>query len=109
MSGWRFSPRTLAAGAVVGLLCGPPAATADVMVDAAVTSVGTDFLYELTITNDTPDELSIVSIVDGPMGDALIDASLTAPADYFAQYDAGLGIIDFVEDLLRGQRVERVG
>jgi hypothetical protein len=40
---------------------------------------------------------SLVSIVDAPLGDPLIDPSLTAPAGFLGSYDSGLGIIDFIE------------
>jgi hypothetical protein len=68
------------------------------MVEGTVSAAGGGlFHYEFTITNDTPDDVILVSLVDGPTNDLDLAASLVAPPEYFASYDPGLGIVDFLE------------
>ena len=87
---------------LVGLLMlSATAANAAITVNSTVTPLGGSFRYEFSITNSnvvSPDEdVPIVSITDAPLADALISATLTAPAGFNALYDPGLGIVDFVE------------
>ena len=57
--------RSIAAAVLTGALCAAPSAHAVLMVDATVTPAGGAFLYDLAVINDTPDDVSVVSIVDG--------------------------------------------
>ena len=93
----RLLCRTLAGlGAGLALLAGP-AAEASLLVSDTVTPSGGGSHHELTVTNTGPADVVLVSILDSPIADALIDTSLTAPLGFLALYDAGLGIIDLVE------------
>jgi hypothetical protein len=68
------------------------------MVDAIVTPTGGGvFHYEFSVTSDLAD-LFLVSITDAPPGDPLIAATLTTPVGYLANYDSGLGLLDFIAD-----------
>lgn len=67
-----------------------------VNIDYSPTGTGT-FLYSVSITNNTLNDLSIVSIIDAPIGDSLISPSLMSPSGYLASYDGGAGIVDFIE------------
>ena len=55
------------------------------------------FEYEFSVSNQTPDPLAIVSLLDAPTGDAVLAASLTGPMGFLTNYDSGLGIVDFLE------------
>ena len=68
----------------------------ELIVDVTVSPILGGFHFEYSITNDESDDVAIVSIV-GPAGDSLIGPTLTAPAGYLANYDFGLGFIDFIE------------
>jgi hypothetical protein len=70
---------------------------AGLSLSGTVTPLAGSFLYELDIANAGPDDYSLVSITDAPLGDPLIDPSLTTPAGFLGSYDSGLGIIDFLE------------
>jgi len=83
---------------VVLLVSFSSVAEAVLTVDATVTPLVGSFLYEISITNTGPEDIVIVSIVDAPIGDPLIDPSLMFPAGFFASYDGGVGIVDFLED-----------
>lgn len=83
---------------LASLFCFSTAAEATLTVEATVTPLAGSFLYEYSIANSGPDDVVLVSIVDAPLGDPLIDPTLTAPVGYLASYDDGLGIVDFLED-----------
>jgi hypothetical protein len=92
---WRGSVRVLTALLLVALAS---PAGAVLIVEGTVSPAGGGlFHYEFTVTNDTPDDVILVSLVDGPLNDLDLDASLVAPPDYLASYDPGLGIVDFLE------------
>jgi hypothetical protein len=75
------------------------AAAASVIVNVSFLPTGTGtFLYSVAVTNDGPDDLSIVSLSDGPTFDSLIDTSLMSPTGFLASYDSGSGFVDFIED-----------
>ena len=86
--------------ALMGVLSAT-AAHADITVSSTVTPLGGSFRYEFSITNSmlvSPDQdVVIVSITNAPLADPLIGPTLTAPADFVASYDPGLGIVDFLE------------
>jgi hypothetical protein len=73
-------------------------AHADVFIDAIVTPLGSSFRYEFSISNNEAEDLALVSIVDVPLGDALIGTSLITPTGFLSSYDGGLGIVDFLSD-----------
>lgn len=83
--------------ALLGLL-GSPVVHAQLTLDATVTAIPGSFLYDITITNNDPDEYLIVSFTDAPLGDPLIAPSLTSPAGFLSSYDDGLGFVDFLAD-----------
>jgi len=69
------------------------------IVEATVLPLGGGvFHYDFSITNDEAEDVSIVSIVDAPLADPLIDPSLATPAGFLGSYDGGLGFVDFFED-----------
>jgi hypothetical protein len=93
----RLLCRTLA-GLAAGLaLLVAPGAEASLLVSDTVTPFGAGSHHALTVTNTGPADVVLVSILDAPIADALIDASLTAPDGFLALYDGGLGVIDLVE------------
>ncbi len=55
------------------------------------------FIYSISVTNNLPDDLALVSLIDGPTFDSLIQPSLTSPAGFFASYDSNLGFVDLIE------------
>jgi hypothetical protein len=83
---------------VVSFWCGPRAGAALVDLELAVTPLSGAFHYDATIRNNGLIDLTLVSILDAPIADPLIDPSLSAPAGFVALYDSTLGIIDFLED-----------
>lgn len=85
----------LACGLLTGLLT---TSHASLLVRGTVSPTGGGaYHYAFEVVNPGPDDFLAVSLVDAPLGDPLIAASLVAPADYLASYDAGLGIVDFLE------------
>jgi hypothetical protein len=74
-----------------------PTASA-VIVDMLVTPLGGSYRYEVSVNNDEVVDLAIVSIIDAPLGDPLIDPTLTTPAGFLGSYDDGLGFVDFLAD-----------
>lgn len=71
---------------------------ATLMVEATVQPLnGGLFHYEYAITNNTPTDVVLVSILDAPINDMTITSTLTAPVGFLANYDPGLGIVDFLE------------
>lgn len=80
------------------LLLGSASAGAGPILQSSVTPLGGSlFHYEFSVTNNTADDIVVVSI-DAPTGDATIGATLVAPPGFMAGYDPGLGSIDFLED-----------
>jgi hypothetical protein len=53
--------------------------------------------FNFSVSIPGTDDFSIISVTDAPAGDGLIASTLTAPADFAASYDSGLGILDFIE------------
>jgi hypothetical protein len=74
-----------------------PTAQAALFVTGTITPLGASFRYDLTVENTGPDDYVLVTI-DAPLGDPLIGPTLTGPAGSQASYDAGLGLLDLVED-----------
>src|SRR5262245_49067991 len=60
------------------------------------------FQYELSVRNNGPNDVAIVSITDAPESDPLIAPTLEAPKGYGAMYDPGIGLgfgfVDLLED-----------
>jgi len=83
---------------VAALLVPTTGAQAAIFVRATVTPLGGSFRYVFEVENTGPDDFVIVSIVDAPVADPLIDPTLTTPAGFLGSYDGGLGIVDFIED-----------
>jgi hypothetical protein len=74
-------------------------ASADLAVVLVPTPLGGGvFQYDVSVSNTGPQDVVIVTLADAPMGDGLIDPSLTAPGGFGALYDPDLGLIDFFED-----------
>jgi hypothetical protein len=84
--------------AATWIALGSTTAGATLLVSADVLPVDDAFRWEITIENQGPDDVAIVSLFGAPLGDPLIDASLATPPGFFASYDDGLGIVDFLED-----------
>ncbi len=98
----------LTAGALLTCVLGSHA-HAMLIVEATVTPSGGGFSFDIAIDNATFDDFSIVSIIDAPLGDATIGATLLGPAGFATSYDPGLGFVDFIEDtnfFAAGTRVE---
>jgi hypothetical protein len=68
------------------------------VINMVVTPLGGSFQYDVSVQNDEAEDLLIVSLLDAPPGDPLIDPSLTSPAGFQASYDGGLGLLDLVSD-----------
>jgi len=83
---------------VLSLMLGTLAAMADPTVDLTVTPLGGGiFQYQFSVNNSGPQDISIVTITDAPGADPLIPLTLTAPVGFLANYDPGLGLVDFLE------------
>jgi len=94
-------PRTLRAwltGLAVGLcvLTVPSVSNALLIVEDTVTPGVGVFHHEFTITNNTIDDVAVVSILDAPIGDPFITGSLIVPVGFMGSYDSGLGVIAFL-------------
>jgi hypothetical protein len=87
-------------GLAVGLciLTAPSVSSALLVVQDTVTPGVGVFHHEFTITNNTVDDVAIVSIVDAPIGDPFIAGSLVVRAGFLGSYDSGLGFVDFLGD-----------
>jgi hypothetical protein len=84
--------------ATAALITGAVPAPAQLIVDALVTPLGGSVRYDITVNNNTAEDISIVTILDAPLLDPLIDPSLIAPPGFLADYDDALGLIAFLED-----------
>lgn len=84
---------------VLGSLAWCGAAHAVMIVEASVTPGAGFFHYEFTITNTGPEDVVLVTLIDAPLDDPLIDPSLTVPAGFLGSYDPGLGFVDFLENV----------
>lgn len=73
--------------------------SATLLVEATVTANAGAFHYEVAITNNTPDDVILVSLIDAPSNDPLISSSVTTPAGFLGSYDPLFGIVDFLADL----------
>jgi hypothetical protein len=87
----------MACAITFGAWLSPRAGAALVDLEMLVTPLGGSYQYDVTIRNNSLVDLTLVSIVNAPIGDPLINPSLIAPAGFVALYDSGLGIIDFLE------------
>jgi hypothetical protein len=54
------------------------------------------FHWDISVVNNSVPDLFLVSLSDAPLFDPLIDLSLTAPTGFLANYDEGLGFVDFL-------------
>jgi len=57
------------------------------------------FHWDFSVINNSVPDLFLVTVVDAPLADPLIDGSLTAPAGFLPNYDGGLGLLDFIADV----------
>jgi hypothetical protein len=69
-----------------------------ITLDAVVTRLPDAVRYDLTVNNQTSEDLVLISLLGGPLGDARIDMTLSAPPGFLTNYDSGLGIVDFLGD-----------
>lgn len=90
----RFTTRSGLLLALIGL----PVAQAGFTLETRVTPVPGAFRYEITVHNDEPLELALVSFNDAPLNDPIIASTLSAPLGFLASYDGGLGFVDFLAD-----------
>ncbi|HAB16461.1 MAG TPA: hypothetical protein PLX89_19065 [Verrucomicrobiota bacterium] len=75
------------------------AGRAQILVNGIATPVGSGvFHYEFSVNNTGADDYVVVSLVDAPLGDPLIDPSLVSPLGFVSSYDLGLGFVDFIGD-----------
>lgn len=84
--------------AALGFFLVTPWSQAQVTLDAIVTLRPDAVRYDLTVHNATAEDLVLISLLDGPLGDARIGMTLSAPAGFLDNYDPGLGIVDFLGD-----------
>ena len=56
------------------------------------------FHWDFSVVNNSVPDLLLVTVVDAPLGDPLIDGSLTGPPGFLTNYDGGLGFLDFIAD-----------
>lgn len=89
--------RRLGLAAVFCVLLLPAAARAQVTVDPTVTSVAPLFHYDYSVTNNESEDLAIVSLFGIALDPGAIQ-NLTAPTGFLANFDTGLGIVDFLGD-----------
>jgi hypothetical protein len=93
----RARPARLAVVAL-GFLLGTLSSHAQLTLDAVVTLRPDAVRYDLTVHNATSEDLVLISLLDGPLGDARIGMTLSVPAGFLDNYDPGLGIVDFLGD-----------
>jgi len=92
----RIQSRVLSTCFFLALALTAQTTSAIPIVNLDVTQSGANYHYEVSIDNGEAVDLILVSLFNTPLSDALITASLTAPAGFLASYDSGLGIIDFL-------------
>jgi hypothetical protein len=91
-----FRPLVSSAAPLIGALASFQSQA--LTVDATQAPIVGGFHYEFTIDNSAgPNEIAIVSL-NAPLGDALIGATLDAPAGFAKDYDGGLGLVSFIGD-----------
>lgn len=77
----------------------PHAFAATIVADLLYTDQGNgSYLYELTITNNCPEDLLTFDFTDTPAGDSLIGPSLTIRPGFDADYDASAPALGFFGD-----------
>jgi hypothetical protein len=69
-----------------------------ITLDAVVTRLPDGVRYDLVVNNSTLEDLVLISLLDGPLGDDRIGLTLSVPPGFLANYDSGLGIVDFLGD-----------
>lgn len=93
----RITPLAPTAATLLALL--PAAAVhGGVLLTGTVTPLGGSYRYEASVHNPDLEDYFLVSLTDAPVGDPLIDASLTTPPGFVGSYDTGLGIVDLLSD-----------
>ena len=94
----RFRPQfgRLLCAAVVLFTASAIATAAPIAVNATVTSLGSLFHYEYSITNNTLDDVFIIDVTTPKSLTAVTD--LKAPMGFQIAFDSGLGLVSFIED-----------
>jgi hypothetical protein len=93
----KFSRRLLPVALALSLAAGAHAASLIVNINYSTAGPGA-FLYRVSLINNSPNELVVVSLLNAPTSDSHITPSLTAPSGFLASYDGGSGVIDLLED-----------
>lgn len=96
MRKWVGRATQIFALAVVLSVLGSAPVQATPVVVATVTPVGALFHYDYEITFDPLDEEVAILTINVLAGDAVLDATLVAPASTLASYDIGLGFLDLL-------------
>ena len=91
--------KAILASATLGFVLAALSSEANqVTLDAVVTRLPDGIRYDLTVNNSTLEDLVLLSLLDGPLGDDRIGLTLSVPAGFLGSYDSGLGIVDFLGD-----------
>lgn len=91
-----IAPTRILALCALAALALTSASAQSVMVQSNVTSNGPLYHYEYTIANQTAFDLSSVTLSGLPAGADTVQ-NLTAPANFVAFFDTGLGLLSFQE------------
>ncbi|MBI2925170.1 MAG: hypothetical protein HYY24_05640 [Verrucomicrobia bacterium] len=94
----QIQHRITQAALILALWLSAQSAEAILIVEGTVTPLAGSFEYEFSISNLGPNDYVIVSILNAPLADPLIDPTLVAPVGFLASYDDGLGFVDFLGD-----------
>jgi hypothetical protein len=92
--------RAIAPALVLATALVLPLAAQALRIEAIVTPLGGGgFHYDVSVLNDETVDVVLATIVDAPLADATLAATLVAPPGHQASYDPGFGFVDFIEDV----------
>ena len=83
--------------AALAALALPTVGNAQIGIKTTVTSVGSLFHYDYTLTNNTANEIAIFTLEGLPASSNAV-LNLTAPTGFQASFDSGLGLLSFIGD-----------
>lgn len=81
----------------LGLLLAAGQSQAQIVLTPTVTSVGNEFQYDYSVTNNSPDTTYYVVSLQGLPGENTV-FNLAAPTGFQINYDSSLGLITFLAD-----------
>ena len=82
--------------AVIAGIAFASSAQAQLIVTPTITPIGSQFHYNYSVTNNTPNDIFDVDVSVRPGAGVL--TNLVAPTGFQIAYDSGLGLVSFLED-----------